>query len=61
MTICPISCPDGDDFPWHVDQLVAGEAAMVEDVAVGLEDAVEEPVVAHELPDVLILSLSKDR
>ena len=26
---------------------------MVEDIAVGREDAVGEPVVAHELPDVL--------
>ena len=26
---------------------------MVEDVVVGLEDAVREPIVAHELPDVL--------
>ncbi len=26
---------------------------MVEDVVVGFEDAVREPVIAHELPDVL--------
>src|ERR1700726_962655 len=26
---------------------------MVEDVVVGFEDAVREPIVAHELPDVL--------
>jgi hypothetical protein len=28
---------------------------MVEDVVVGFEDAVREPIVAHELPDVLAL------
>ena len=26
---------------------------MVDDVVVGIEDAVGQPVVAHELPDVL--------
>ena len=26
---------------------------MIEDVVVGFEDAVREPIVAHELPDVL--------
>ena len=26
---------------------------MVDDVVVGFEDAVRQPVVAHELPDVL--------
>ena len=36
-----------------VDELVPGEAAVVDDVVVGLEDAVRQPVVAHELPDVL--------
>ncbi len=35
------------------DELVPGEAAVVENVVVGFEDAVREPVVAHELPDVL--------
>ena len=27
---------------------------MVDDVVVGFEDAVREPVVAHELPDVFL-------
>jgi hypothetical protein len=27
---------------------------MVDDVVVGLEDAVGEPIVAHELPDVFL-------
>ena len=43
---------DGHDFPGHIDELALGEAAVVEDVVVGFEDPVGEPVVAHELPDV---------
>jgi hypothetical protein len=39
--------------PGLVDELVPGIAAVVDDVVVGLEDAVREPVVAHELPDIL--------
>ena len=44
---------DGHDFPRLVDEPVPGKAAVVEDVLVGSEDPVREPVVAHELPDVL--------
>jgi hypothetical protein len=32
--------------------LIPGIAAVIEDILVGLEDAVREPVVAYELPDV---------
>lgn len=32
--------------------MVAGEAAMIEDVVVGFEDAVRHSVVTHDLPDV---------
>jgi len=39
--------------PWLVDELVPGLAAVIDDVVVGGEDPVGEPVVAHELPDVL--------
>ena len=49
----PIAQADGHDAPWLIDELVPGVAAVVEDVVVGSEDAVGEPVVAHELPDVL--------
>lgn len=45
--------PDGHDAPRLIDEAIPGEAAMVEDVGVGCEDAVREPVVAHELPHVL--------
>src|SRR5260370_4711827 len=48
----PIAQADRHDGPWLVDELVPGEAAVCEDVVVGAEDAVGEPVVAHELPDV---------
>ena len=40
-------------MPWLIDELVPSLAAVVDDVVVGAEDAVREPVVAHELPDIL--------
>ncbi len=43
---------DGHDFPRLIDELVPSCAAMVDEIVVGFEDAVGEPVVAHELPDV---------
>ena len=49
----PFPHPDGHDFPRSVDEVVPGVAAEGDDVVIGLEDAVREPVVAHELPDVL--------
>ncbi len=48
----PVAETDGDDFPGLIDEFVPGGAAVIEDVVVGLEDAVGEPIVAHELPDV---------
>ncbi len=49
----PIPGSDGHDFPGLVDEGVPGIAAVVENILVGFEDPVREPVVAHELPDVL--------
>lgn len=49
----PLAESEGHDAPGLLDELVPGEAAVVDDVVVGLEDAVRQPVVAHELPDVL--------
>ena len=49
----PIAQADRHDRPWLVDELVPGKAAVFEDVAVGAEHAVGEPVVADELPNVL--------
>ena len=48
----PFSGADGHDAPWLVNELVPGEAAVVDDIYVGFKDAVGKPVVAHELPDV---------
>jgi len=49
----PLAYSDGDDAPRLIDELVPCEAAVVDDVIVGFEDAVREAVVAHELPHVL--------
>ncbi len=49
----PLPAANGHDGPGLVDEPVPGVAAERHDVIVGLEDAVGEPVVAQELPDVL--------
>ena len=49
----PLAHAEGHNPPRLIDEPVPGEAAMVDDVVVGFEDAVRQPVVAHELPDVL--------
>jgi hypothetical protein len=43
---------DGHDFPGPVDERIPGVAAVIDDIVVGFEDAVREPVVAHILPNV---------
>lgn len=48
----PFSEADGEDLPGLVDEGVPGEAAVIEDVVIRFEDAVGEPVVADELPEV---------
>ena len=48
----PFAATDGHDVPWLIDELVPSLAAVVDDVVIGREDAVGEPIVAHELPDV---------
>jgi hypothetical protein len=47
--------PDGHDAQGLIDKFFSNETAVVEDIVEGLEDAVEEPVVVHELPDILAL------
>jgi len=37
-----------------LDKGVSGVAAVIEDVFFGREDAVREPVIAPELPDILL-------
>src|SRR5256885_7856707 len=49
----PLAQSDGHDAPRLVDELVPCRTTMVDEIVVGFEDAVGEPVVAHELPDVL--------
>ncbi len=49
----PFAGSDRDDFPRLFDELVPSIAAVIDDILVGLEDPVREPVVADELPDVL--------
>jgi len=48
----PLAQSDGHDLPGSVDKGIPGVAAMIDDIVVGFEDAVREPVVAHVLPDV---------
>jgi hypothetical protein len=47
-----LSETDGHYAPWLFDDFVPCLAAYVDDVVVGLEDAVGQPVFAHELPEV---------
>ena len=48
-----IAHSDGHYLPRAVDELVPGFAAERDDVVVGFEDSVRQPIVAEELPDVL--------
>ena len=48
----PLAQSDGHDPPGLVDELIPCLAAVIDEIVVGFEDAVGEPVVAHELPDV---------
>lgn len=49
----PVAQSDGHDAPWLIDEARPVVAAVGDDVVVVAEDAVGEPVFAHELPDVL--------
>ena len=49
----PIAHADGHDRAGPIDELVPSLAAVVEYVVMGCEDAVRQPILAHELPDVL--------
>ena len=51
--MCPGPQAEGHDAPGLADERVPSVAAVIHNVGVGGEDAVREPVVAHELPDVL--------
>ncbi len=51
--LCPIAQFGGHDGPRLACELAPGIAAVIEDILVGFEDPVREPVVADEVPDVL--------
>ena len=51
--MCAVAGSDGPDGPRLIDELVPCSAAEGEDVLIGIENAVGEPVLTHELPDVL--------
>src|SRR6266567_4347635 len=50
----PIAVSDGHDFPGLIDEGVPGVAAVIDDVVERFEDAVRQPVLAHELPDIFL-------
>jgi hypothetical protein len=49
----PLAQSDGHDLPGLVDKLVPSITAVVDEIVVAFEDTVREPIVTHELPDVL--------
>jgi hypothetical protein len=51
--VSPIAQADGHDAPRLVDEAVPGLACGIENVLVGLEDAIREVGVSQELPEVL--------
>lgn len=51
--MCPIAQARLHDPQRLADEIAPGEAAVVDDVVVGFEDAVRQPVIAYELPDFL--------
>ena len=56
----PLRQSDGHDAPGLIDEAVPREAAVIDDIVVGCEDAIGEPVVAHELPDVFALRQAQE-
>jgi len=48
----PFAHPDGFDARGLADQLVSGITTMIDNLVVGSEDVVREPVIPHDLPDV---------
>ncbi|MBI6630843.1 hypothetical protein JAO82_13240 [Pontibaca sp. S1109L] len=48
----PFVHPNGSDVRQLANQYIPSITAMIDDLIVGFEDAVGEPVVPHELPDI---------
>src|SRR5271165_1953954 len=51
--MCPMTDAERHDAPGLIDELVPSIGAVIDDIRIGTEDAVGQPIVAHELPDVL--------
>jgi len=49
----PVSQPDRHDLPRLINEAVPRLAAMIDEIVVGEKDAVRQPIVAQELPDIL--------
>jgi hypothetical protein len=49
----PIAHADGHDRPGSIDELVPSLTAVVDDVVIGCEDPVRQPIVSQELPYIL--------
>ena len=52
--MCPIPQPERHDPPGLIDEFVPRITTVIDDIVVAGEHAVGEPVVADELPDVLL-------
>ena len=52
--MCPLAVADGHDLQRLIEEFVPSVATVIDAIVVGLEDAVGEPVIAHELPDVFV-------
>ena len=50
--VCPLAQANRHNLPGLIDEAVPRFAAMVDEVVVGVENPVRQPVVAQELPDV---------
>lgn len=51
--MCPLAQADGHDGPGLISGLVPRRTAVIENVGVGREYPVGDPVLPHKLPDVL--------
>ena len=51
---CPITAGNGHDFPGLACERVPSKAAVIDNIVEGFEDAVGQPVLPHELPDVFL-------
>ena len=55
----PLAQSDGHDSPGLIEELVPRHTAVVDEIIVRFEDAVRQPVVTQELPDVALFSWAR--